>query len=242
MEENSSDIIALLLRPSLRSIKFLVNSDTAESFLIRILRAVNENKTLSIQEMDFHFVWDVGPSLGDIADAIASQTNLRRLTFSGQSDIAYLAGDAKDLPFLEEFEVSGISADVPEIDYHDMYLRSLTTFTAVGRPPLIHCLLRAVGSNRLAKLALNFSHSGSTDMSPEPFTELQRFRPQLAHLELALWETFAWADLVPVLNLTELQTFQLAYSSTDDSAEITDDRLKQMVDAWPNLTQLVKRH
>lgn len=242
VDEYSSSIIASLLRPSLHRIEFSVETLTAESLLISTLRAIAENKTLSPKEMAFHFAWIVGPSLGDIVEGIASQTSLRSLKLSGHSDIMHLAGCAKDLPFLEELEVDGWALEDLE-GYNELYLRSLKTFTTTGNTVLIRGLLRAIGSNRPARLALHFYDPSFEDTSPEPLSEMERFRPHLIHLGLKIEIRGSWTGqwFQPLLNLAELQTVELEIAPVFGGSMITDDLLRQMIDAWPNLTRLVLR-
>ncbi|KIO16092.1 hypothetical protein M407DRAFT_34275, partial [Tulasnella calospora MUT 4182] len=239
MDQGPINIIPLLLRPSLRRIEFFADRSTADSPLISTLQSIVENKTPLLEEIVLRLVWNVGSLSGVGAQAIASQRLLRRLTISSLSDIAELAESAKDLPCLEELDIRGGSLvfDLPERNYNELGFRSLTTLTAAGVPASIHSLLRSIGSNRLAQVALTFHPWISGDMSPELIVELQRFRPHLVHLEISTTGSFSWADSEPLLNLAELQTCDLTYPRID-SHEITDDRVRQMVDAWPKLARL----
>ncbi|KAG9046518.1 hypothetical protein FS837_004268 [Tulasnella sp. UAMH 9824] len=238
VSEGPIDIVPLLLRSSLRSIEFWVEEPSSESILFSALGTITQNKTLSIEDMGFKFVRNVGASSGAIAQAIASQTSLRRLELNGYTDVAHLAGSATELPLLEELEVHGMFAEVPEINYTDLSFRSLRTLIAVGRPEMIHSLLRCIGSDRLAKVALTFtSWRSEMQIHPELMAELQRFRPHLAHLQLTVDMKLLWGALEPVLALAELQAFHLEYLQFGSDL-ITDDQLGHMIDAWPNLTQL----
>ncbi|KAG9046516.1 hypothetical protein FS837_004266 [Tulasnella sp. UAMH 9824] len=238
-DQGPINIIPLLLRPSLRRVDFFVETATAESPLISTLRTIAEHKQFSLEELSFHLIWDVAPLNGVAAQAIASQSHLRRLAISGFCEVADIAESAKDLPFLEELEVQGTGrfSGAPETEYR-LGFRSLTTFIATGHPSVIHNQLRIIGSKRLVRVALTFKHWGSADLSPELLTELQRFRPHLTHLQLNVQGWFVWADLEPILNLAELQSFGLKCIGVD-SREITNDRLRQMVEAWPSLLQLL---
>ncbi|KIO16094.1 hypothetical protein M407DRAFT_24277 [Tulasnella calospora MUT 4182] len=97
VDEGGIDVVPLLLRPSLHSIEFLGEEPTPDSPITSTLRTISKTKKLSLKEMEFHFFWDVSPLIGMIAQAIASQTSLRRLTLNGYSGIALLAGSATDL-------------------------------------------------------------------------------------------------------------------------------------------------
>lgn len=239
MDQGPVNIIPLLLRPSLRSIEFFADRSPADSPLVSTLQSIVENKTPFLEEIILRLIWNVG-SLGDVgAQAIASQRCLRRLVISSLADIANLTESAKDLPSLEELDVRGarLLLDISERNCSDLGFRSLTILVAAGVPDTIHSLLCTIASNRLARVALTFNHWIAGDMSPQLFTELQRFRPHLIHLHITINGSFIWGHLEPLLNLTELQTFDLLYARID-SHEITDDRLRQMVDAWPNLARL----
>lgn len=238
VSEGPIDIVPLLLRSSLRSIEFWLDEPTSDSTLFTALETITQNKTLSIEDMGFKLLRNVGASSGVIAQTIASQTSLRRLELNGSTDIAHLAGSATELPRLEELEVHGMFADVPEIAYNELSFRSLRTFIAVGRPEMIHSLLRCIRSDRLARVALTFSSWRSElQIHPELMAELQRFRPHLAHLQLTVDMKLSWGALEPVLTLAELQSFHLEYLQFGSDL-ITDDQVGHMIDAWPNLTQL----
>ncbi|KAG8956461.1 hypothetical protein FRC00_004910 [Tulasnella sp. 408] len=192
------------------SIEFWLEEPTSDSTLFSALETISQHKTLSIEDMGFKFVRNVGASSGVIAQAIASQTSLRRLELNGYTDIAHLARSATELPLLEELEVHGMFADVPEINYNKLSFRSLRTFIAVGRPEMIHSLLRCIRSDRLERVALTFS-SWRSDLQihPELMAELERFRPHLAHLQLTVDMKLSWGALEPILALAELQAFHL---------------------------------
>ncbi|KAG8921602.1 hypothetical protein FRC01_000173 [Tulasnella sp. 417] len=231
------NITPLLLRPSLRSIEFSTDSADFGSPLINTLQSIAENKTPLLEELILPLTVNVN-SVGGVGEkAIASQRCLRRLTITSISDIAGLTESARDLPLLEELEVadSRVISDPPTPNYNLRGFRSLTTLIATGVPDTVHTLLRSIRSDRLVRVALtpiNFL----APIVPSGFpAELQRFQPRLVHLQITMHWSFSWANLAPLLNLAELQTFDLNYF---DSYLITDDMVRQMVDAWPNLVRL----
>ncbi|KAG8900730.1 hypothetical protein FRC00_011613, partial [Tulasnella sp. 408] len=157
------------------------------------------------------------------------------------STIEEIVARAKDLPFLEELDVrnveegTGLRGEAPR----DMGFHSLTALTACGRPVMIRTLLRSIPSGRLARVALLTVDWQSGEIYREVTAELQRFRPHLVRLQLTARERFAWNALEPLLDLTELQAFDLDYSNTDSRSDgVTDARFQRMIDAWPNLTRL----
>ncbi|KAG8921600.1 hypothetical protein FRC01_000171 [Tulasnella sp. 417] len=217
--------------------EFFTQVPSRDSALISTLRAIAETKTFSLEELTFVSLGNVGAAIGTISQAISSQTSVRRLKLNGYSDIARLAGSAKDLPFLEELEVKGIFADALELKHDDLGFRSLTTFAVLGSPEMIHSLLRSIGSNRLSRIALLVSAWGVGEVHRGMIAELQRFRLHLANLRLEVGGRLSWEVLEPALNLAELHTFDLECAQTDSNV-ITNEQLRRMVDAWPNLTQL----
>ncbi|KAG8914326.1 hypothetical protein FRC01_004122 [Tulasnella sp. 417] len=233
------NIIPLLLRPSLRSVDLFTEMCTADSPVISVLQTITENKAFSLEELGFHLIWETFPVNGVVAQAIASQTYLRRLTIGGLSELADLAESAKHLPFLEQLDVQGIGwpSGAPEEKDNGLGFYSLATFVMAGHPTMIHNLLRSIGSDRLARVALTFKHWGSADLSSELIAEMRRFRPRLVHLQLNVQGWFGWEDLQPVLDLPELQSFHLV-SVGVGSRDITTERVRLMIEAWPNLTQL----
>ncbi|KAG8921601.1 hypothetical protein FRC01_000172 [Tulasnella sp. 417] len=233
------NIIPLLLRPSLRSVVLFTEMSTADSPVTSMLQTITENKAFSLEELGFHLIWETFPVNGVVAQAITSQTYLRRLTIGGLSELADLAESAKHLPFLEQLDVQGIGwpSSAPGEKDNGLGFYSLETFVMAGHPTMIHNLLRSIGSDRLARVALTFKHWGSADLSSELIAEMRRFRPHLVHLQLNVQGWFGWEDLEPVLDLAELQSFDLICIGVH-SREITNERVRLMIEAWPNLTQL----
>ncbi|KAG8921599.1 hypothetical protein FRC01_000170 [Tulasnella sp. 417] len=237
IDEEGIDIILSLLRPSLRSMEYWALDPPHNFALLSTLRAITETKKFSLEEMSFDFLRDAGTAFRTISRAISSQTSIRRLKLDGWSDIARLAGSARDLPFLEELEVQGVFANALEVKHDDLGFRSLATFAALGSPEMIHSLLRSIGSNRLSRIALLARSRGVGERHQQMIAELQRFRLHLANLRLEVGGRLSWEVFEPALNLAELQTFDLEYAQTDPNV-FTDEQLRQMIDAWPNLTQL----
>ncbi|KAG8914327.1 hypothetical protein FRC01_004123 [Tulasnella sp. 417] len=210
-----------------------------------MLRTVAEIKTCSPEEMTFFFLGNVGSEIGTISQAISSQTSVRRLRFSGYSDIGKLAGSAKDLPLLEELKVKGVSLYTPAVKDDGLGFRSLTTFAALGTPVLIHNLLHTIGSDRLSRVALFYRTRGFIELRREMIAELQRFRLHLANLRLVVDTGLLWEVFEPVLSLAELQTFDLEYTQTDSSLRlqllsehITLQSLAYIATHCPNLRKL----
>ncbi|KAG9046517.1 hypothetical protein FS837_004267 [Tulasnella sp. UAMH 9824] len=209
--------------------------------LISALRVIAENETVSLEQLDLHFKWKPS-ALTDVGlQAIASQTHLRRLVIREFFAIRDLVARAKDLPFLEELDVRDVEEGTGHRgeDPRDMGFPSLTTLTASGGPAMIHTLLRSIGSGHLARVALFSEDWRGGEIYREVTAELQRFRPHLVRLQLTARKRFAWKALEPTLNLAELQAFDLDYGDTDSPLdEVTDHRLQQMIEAWPNLARL----
>lgn len=235
------NIIPSLLRPSLRSIKLSTWTPAEDCPLISALRVIAENETVSLDNLDLHFKWKPS-ALADVGlQAIASQTHLRRLVIHEFSTIGNLVARAKDLPFLEELDVRDVEqgTGLRGENRHDMGFHSLTTLTASGSAAMIHTLLRSIGSEHLAQVALFSEDWRGGEIYREVMAELQRFRPHLVRLQLTARARFTWKALEPTLNLAELQAFDLDYDYTDSTSdEVTDNRLQQMIDAWPNLARL----
>ncbi|KAG8922455.1 hypothetical protein FRC01_014001 [Tulasnella sp. 417] len=238
-DQGPPNIIPSLLRPSLRRIELFADRCDADSPFFNILRGIAETKAPLLEELLFRLRGSVGSSNGVMEQAIASQRCLRRLEIISMFDIAYLIESAKDLPSLEELDVVGerVFLDHPERSHNNLGFRSLTTLTAFGDAANIYGLLRSIASNCLARVALAIASWTTSDTPLALTTELQRFRPHLVHLQIIFNKPFIWEEFEPVLNLAELQTFDLIHRYPN-SPEITDVRVKQMVLAWPNLTQL----
>ncbi|KAG8920397.1 hypothetical protein FRC01_000763 [Tulasnella sp. 417] len=238
-DQGPPNIIPSLLCPSLRRIELFVDRCDADSPFFNILQGIAETKAPLLEELLFRLRCSVVSLNGVMEQAIASQRCLRRLEIISLFDIAYLIESAKDLPSLEELDVVGerVFLDHPERSHNNLGFCSLTRLTACGDTSNIYGLLRSIGSNCLARVALTITNWTTSDTSLALTTELQRFRPYLVHLQITFDKSLIWEELEPVLNLAELQTFDLIHRHLN-SREITDDRVKQMVLAWPNLTQL----
>ncbi|KAG8921598.1 hypothetical protein FRC01_000169 [Tulasnella sp. 417] len=225
-------VILALLSSSPRSIK-LSKLGVEDVSLVPILRAIAENRA------NISALSDGGVRV------VTSQTNLRRLVLKCISRIEELAERAEDFPLLEELDVQVpiLRHHLPERHSNNKGFRSLTTLSVDGTPVENHHILSSIWSNRLTRVALRFnSYLHERDLLyPEVIAELRRFRPHLAHLQVLVLVTFSWTALEPALDLAELQSVALEHLRVAPGGGITDDRLRQMIDAWPNLTRLYIR-
>ncbi|KAG8967006.1 hypothetical protein FRC05_002320 [Tulasnella sp. 425] len=237
VEEGPVNIIPLLLRPSLRYVKFHTQISDFKSPFVGPLGTIAESSSLSLEEMALTSLWDLGPFRDFGTKAIEFQTGLRRLTLLSMSDITSMVEGAKHLPFLEELDVgtSQVYSRLPGQDFVSGF-RSLTTLAVTGAPADIHNLLRSTQSDSLARVALAPNDIRAVGIYPELIAEMQRFRSHLLHLQLTLNVPSTWEDLEPALALVRLQTFGLTQRGSNPHT-ITDAQVRRMVDSWPHLTR-----
>ncbi|KAG8914328.1 hypothetical protein FRC01_004124 [Tulasnella sp. 417] len=233
-----------LVRSSLRSIE-LTKLGVEDVSLVPILQAIAENRAVSLEEICSRSESNISALSDRGARVVASQTNLRRLVLKCISRIEELAERAEDFQLLEELDVQVpiLRHRLPERHSNKKGFRSLTTLSVDGTPVENHHILSSIWSNRLTRVAVRFnSYLPERDqLYPEVIAELRRFRPHLAHLQILVLVTFSWTALEPALDLAELQSVALVHLRVAPGGGITDDRLRQMIDAWPNLTRLYIR-
>lgn len=238
----SIDTVSLLLRPTLRRVRFFVETSAANLQLSPALRIIAQSQALSLEEMSLHCPWGVQSLLDDGCAAILSQRNLQRLRLRSLADVTALACAARDLPVLRELDVeslrSPLTAGAQPADEPQPHFPSLVTLKASGFPAELGMFLKNVASKVLAHVGTDIEVRSPGVMDPDFFLVLHAFRATLTTLEVTIRGDFTWIGLEPILDLGDLQNFSLTYNNNATNPQVEDAQVLRMTKAWPRLTSL----